>query len=84
MQMRLVVTLRAPRKPHILVRMKKEAVKRWLFPQLSHSLRRWTMCHWEVVPPSAELFSTPCYKPLLSSSSFNARKLLLLVRRFVI
>jgi hypothetical protein len=46
--MRLVVALRAPRKPHILVRIKKEAIKWGLFPQLGCRL---LFCHWVVVPP---------------------------------
>ena len=40
----LVLTLRAPRKPHVLIGIEKEAVTRGLFAQLCHSLL-FPLCH---------------------------------------
>jgi hypothetical protein len=53
-----------------------------LFPPLGYGLL-FLLCHYEGVPPFVEEFSTSYSKPFLSSSCLNARRLLLLVRRFV-
>src|SRR6266566_623475 len=69
------ITLRATRKAHILIGIEKEAVLRRLFAKLWHGFL-FSLRHCCV--------STACYKPLLSSSSFRARRLLLLLCKVVI
>ena len=49
-QQRPGVTLRAPRKPHILIGIEKEAVTRGLFAQLRHGLL-FPLCHCYVATP---------------------------------